>query len=147
MTLDAKQLVEEVDAQARALQLVVVERGPDLDVGGRLVDDQRHGGDEMRLAAEQLPANLGQGNSRLVRMRPMMRESCPQLRPLLLGYRRSGLVVQDAVEQAVGDLEALARIEMLQLTEEGCFVHDIKVLLAARFSIGPAGVTPVGISG
>jgi hypothetical protein len=147
MAFDAQQLVEEVDAQTRALAFVLVERGLDLDIRRRFVDDQRHSRDGRCSVAQQLPANLGQGDSRLIRMRPMVREPRPQLRPLLLGHRRRGLVVEDAVEQAVGDLKALARIEMLQLAEKGRFVHDMNVLLAARFSIGPAGATPVGVSG
>jgi hypothetical protein len=72
-------------------------------------------------------------------MRPMVRKPRPQLRPLLLGYRGSGLVVKDAVEQTVGDLEALARIEVLQLIKESGFVHGMKVLFGAGFSIGRHG--------
>ena len=44
-------------------------------------------------------------------------------------------------------LETFPRVEMLQLAEKGRFVHGMKVLFAARFSIGLAGANPVGISG
>lgn len=147
MAFDAQQLIEKVDAQTGTLGFVLVERGGDLDVGRRLVDDQCHGRDEPRSVAEQPPANLGQGDSRLVRMRPMVRETCAQLGPLLLGHRRRGLVVENAVEQAISDLKPLTRIEMLQLAEEGRFVHDMNVLLAARFSIRSAGTQPAGVPG
>lgn len=147
MHLDAQQLIEKVDAETRTLAFVLVERGDDLDVGRRLVDDQRHGRDESRSVAEQPPAYLGQGDSGLVGIRPMVGETRAQLGPLLLSHRRRGLVVEDAVEQAIGDLEPLARIQMLQLAEEGRFVHDMNVLLAVRFSIGSAGMRPADASG
>jgi hypothetical protein len=36
---------------------------------------------------------------------------------------------------------------MLQLAEKGRFVHDMNVLLAARFSIGSGGMRPAGAPG
>ena len=53
----------------------------------------------------------------------MMRQPLPQLVPLGVAQGRCGLVVQNAIEQAVGDLQPLARAELLQFVEEGGLGH------------------------
>ncbi len=131
VTLNAGEFVEEIDTQSDAFPLVVPENVDDLGCGcGLVFDARRHA-----LTGVQLSADIVQGDARLIWMGAMMGQPRPQFIHLGVAQRRGGCIVQNAVEKAIGQLEPFSRIELLQLVEENCLVHERKVLFGPGISI------------